>query len=103
MPVNLHLTKNETAEVRKILVSLLPPNTKVEVFGSRAGGAIKPWSDLDLAIDAGRPLSLAERADLTEAFDESSLAWKVDIVDRATVSERFGAIIDRTAAPFDLA
>ena len=35
-----------------------------------------------------------EAAELAEAFDESALPWKVDLVDRATVSEAFGRIID---------
>ncbi|MFD2580462.1 hypothetical protein ACFSTD_21530 [Novosphingobium colocasiae] len=44
------------------------------------------------------PLSLM--AELAEAFEESPLPFKVDLVDRATVNAAFGAIIDATARPF---
>ena len=71
----------------------------IGVFGSRAGGTTKPWSDLDLVIDAGAPLPLGTMAALREAFDEAPLRWKVDLVDRHMVSEDFGALIDQTAVP----
>ena len=97
MNADLALTPDERATVRAILRRHLPSGARVEVFGSRAGGDPKPWSDLDLAIEAPEPLSLPLLAELTEAFAESPLPWKVDIVDRKTVSEAFGRIIDATA------
>jgi hypothetical protein len=33
---------------------------------------------------------------LAEAFDDSGLPWKVDLVDRCAVSDSFGMIIDET-------
>lgn len=88
--------------MRAILAKNLPPGTQVFVFGSRAGGKAKPWSDLDLSLEACGPLSLASMAGLAEAFDESPLPWKVDLVDRASVSETFGMIIDAAKMPFSL-
>jgi uncharacterized protein len=90
------LTPAERAEVDAILVRLLPAGTSVHVFGSRAGGQPKPWSDLDLALRGTAPLPLALLAELAEAFDESALPWKVDIIDRRAVTPDFGAIIDAT-------
>ncbi|PNU04757.1 nucleotidyltransferase family protein [Novosphingobium guangzhouense] len=95
----LHLTDAERAEVLRILAAHLPPGTSARIFGSRAGGVPKPWSDLDLALDGPQPLSLAAMAELAEAFDESALPFKVDLVDRRTVSDAFGAIIDAGAVP----
>ena len=69
------------AIVRAILRAHLPAGARVWAFGSRACGRAKPYSDLDLAIDAGRALTLGEMAALGEAFSESDLAWKVDVVD----------------------
>ena len=90
----LALTPSETATVRDILHRILPPGITVHVFGSRARGEPKPWSDLDLALEGPGPLSLALMAELAEAFDESDLPWKVDLVDRVSVSDDFGQIID---------
>jgi len=91
----LALTPQELATVRAILARHLPAGVTVSVFGSRARGTAKPWSDLDLALGAPSPLPLALLAALAEAFDESALPWKVDLVDRATVSPVFATIIDR--------
>lgn len=96
------LTAEETAEVRAILLRLLPPSVRVFVFGSRAGGRVKPWSDLDLVLEADAPLSLSTLGDLADAFDESDLPWKVDLVDRFAVSQAFGGIVDAVKIPFDL-
>jgi hypothetical protein len=45
----------------------------VRLACDRAGAA---FSDLDLAIDAGRRLTLDEVASLAEAFSESDLPYK---------------------------
>lgn len=88
------LTGAELAEVRRILDAHLPEGIAVGIFGSRAGGSPKPWSDLDLVLEGPEPLPLSLQAALAEAFDESALPWKVDIVDRKAASATFGRIID---------
>lgn len=93
------LAPAELAEVRAILARHLPDSVKVWVFGSRAGGNPKPWSDLDLVLEGSDVLPLSLLAELAEAFDESALPWKVDLVDRRTVTPQFRAIIDRDAPP----
>jgi uncharacterized protein len=90
----LDLSEDELEIVRAILRSHLPIKARVYAFGSRANGRAKPWSDLDLLIDVGATLPLSTLAGLADAFDESSLAWKVDLVDQASVSSDFGKLID---------
>ena len=81
--------------VRQVLAQHLPEGCRVFAFGSRATGIrLKPWSDLDLSIEGPQPLSFSVTGPLRDAFDESLLPWKVDLVDRASVSEEFGRIID---------
>ncbi|MBW4090660.1 MAG: nucleotidyltransferase domain-containing protein [Proteobacteria bacterium] len=77
------------AIVCAILQAHVPAGAQVWAFGSRACGRAKPYSDLDLAIDAGRPLTLDELAALGEAFSDSDLAWKVDVVDWRTAEAGF--------------
>lgn len=77
----------------RILTEHLPEAVEVYVFGSRAGGRPRRVSDLDILLDAKRPISPEVILDLKEAFDESDLPWKVDLIDRQAISERFfGAI-----------
>jgi predicted nucleotidyltransferase len=71
------------------------------VFGSRASGRARRYSDLDPAIDAGRRLTLDEVARLAEAFSDSDLPYKVDLVDWHDIDDRWRRIImaERTALP----
>jgi type I restriction enzyme S subunit len=98
--MSLALTPEQRAIVRDILQSHLPPSAKIWVFGSRATGGAKPFSDLDLAIDAARPLTLDETASLRDAFSESDLPWKVDVVDTHTIDAGFRQIILTNAVRF---
>ena len=80
--------------VRDILQDHIPQHT-VWAFGSRARGTAKPHSDLDLAVICTEPLSLNVSAALANAFAESDLPWRVDVVDWATTSNTFREIIER--------
>jgi type I restriction enzyme S subunit len=80
--------------VQSILKKYIP-QYEVLVFGSRAKNKAKPYSDLDLAIITTSPLPLQVRANLADAFSESDLPWKVDIVDWSLTSENFKQIILR--------
>jgi type I restriction enzyme S subunit len=75
--------------VLEILGAHLPQGTGAWVFGSRATGRARRYSDLDLAIDADRPLTIDEIARLTEAFSDSDLPFKVDIVDWRVLDDRW--------------
>lgn len=78
--------------VRDILQKHVPGHA-VWAFGSRANGKAKPFSDLDLVVITEQPLSLDLYAHLGEDFSQSMLPWKVDVVDWATASGVFRAII----------
>jgi predicted nucleotidyltransferase len=80
-PLRIDLPADHRRLVLNILRAHLPPGTNVWVFGSRATGLARRYSDLDLAIDAGRPLTLDETARLAEAFSDSDLPYRVDLVD----------------------
>jgi predicted nucleotidyltransferase len=81
------------ADHRRLVLDIprahLPRSTKAWVFGSRATGRARRYSDLDLAIDAGRPLTLDEIAILTEAFSESDLPYRVDVIDWREIDDRW--------------
>lgn len=90
----IHLEPRHLESVRHILQRYVP-EFEVWAFGSRVHGRnLKPFSDLDLAIITDQPLSPARYAALEEAFSESDLPFKVDIVDWATTSENFRTLIE---------
>lgn len=51
------------------------------------------FSDLDLVLIGNEAISLDIRANLAEAFSESDLPWKVDLVDWHSISPEFRNII----------
>jgi len=79
-------------EVVRILHEQVPA-LDVWAFGSRARRTAKPYSDLDLALITREPLSLAQWAAITDAFELSDLPVRVDIVDWAGASETFRKLI----------
>jgi len=82
-------------EILRILAQCVPQYT-VWAFGSRVKGKAKPYSDLDLVIQTEQPLPLESMATLNEAFDESDLPVRVDVVDWATTSSAFRKIIQQS-------
>lgn len=89
MTAQLDLTPEHREIVLDIIALHLSPAAQVWVFGSRASGRARRYSDLDLAIDAGRRLTIDEMAILREAFEESDLPYRVDIVDRQALGAAF--------------
>lgn len=82
------------AIVRDILRAHVP-GYEVWAFGSRARRTAKRHSDLDLAVITQEPLPLAVSAALADAFSESELPWKVDVVDWAGTGAAFREVIER--------
>ena len=85
--------------VHEIIARHLPAGVSVRVFGSRAKWTAKPHSDLDLALKGREPLPRSVLGDLAEAFSESDLPFRVDVVDWHTVTPSFQAVIDRDGKP----
>nr|WP_306815203.1 nucleotidyltransferase domain-containing protein [Limnobacter parvus] len=78
--------------VLKIIEKCVPAY-EIWAFGSRVDGNPKPFSDLDLALIGAHELPLSTRAELNNAFSESDLPWKVDLVDWHGISPEFQKII----------
>jgi predicted nucleotidyltransferase len=94
MTGTIDLSADERAIVCDVLRTHLPPGTRVWVFGSRATGTARRYSDLDLALEAETPLGLAVLADVVGALSESDLPYKVDVIDLRSVDPGFRALIE---------
>src|SRR5262245_14140872 len=93
MPIDL--SQDQLQCVRRI-VRRHVPDAEVWVFGSRAGGACKPHSDLDLAIVSDAPVPIRQMALLADELAESDLPFRVDVVDWATTSDSFRRLIAKS-------
>lgn len=93
---NLHLDlRPSEKEIVKNILRRYIPGVEVRVFGSRAIGKAKKYSDLDLLLVSHGKVPLSTLAQLQEAFEESDLSFKVDIVDMARLAPEFREILRR--------
>jgi uncharacterized protein len=87
------LTATQAHTVRGIVDHVLP-GAEVHVFGSRATGRARPFSDLDLLVVHPTRLSWAQRADLRDRFEASDLPFRVDLVEAEALPE---GMVERVA------
>ena len=71
------------------------PGCEVRAFGSRATWTSRDYSDLDLAVVGEGPLHWRTLGRLKEAFEESNLPMRVDVLDWHAISENFRSVIER--------
>ena len=76
--------------INKILKDL---NVLVYVFGSRAKNCAKPLSDLDLCLKDNYDKSTVRK--LQDAFEDSDLPFKVDLVVWSDISDSFQKHIEK--------
>lgn len=89
-------------EHHKIVCDILArylPGREAQLFGSRANGTAKPYSDIDLVIMGDELLPVTTMRILRDAFDDSDLPFQVDLVEWAGTSEEFRKVIETTAVP----
>lgn len=96
MPIQL--SNQELKTVKSILDHYLH-NTKFCVFGSRAKGTARKYSDLDILVEGKNPIELTTLFRLKDDFSESDLVFEVDVIDRACISEEFYQAIKKDCIP----
>ena len=79
MPVPAHPDLELASRV--IRSHLAGKNVRVRLFGSRARGDSRTWSDIDVAVQANPALPAGVLSSLREALEESSCLLNVDVVD----------------------
>ena len=85
MPISLNSNHLET--VKRIL-ELHFNGLEVLAYGSRVSGVnLTPDADLDIVVVSEKPISLEDMISVEQAFAESGLPFRVDIVDWAKLPE----------------
>lgn len=98
----LDLDQDHLEIVRAILHEHVP-QYDVWVFGSRILGTARRFSDLDLVIVTEQPLEFTLLGRIRDAFSESDLPFKVDVLDWSALSEQFRTIIRAQCRPIQRA
>ena len=95
------MTQSElTAALRRIIRKYLPaPAYAVFIFGSRAERTNREFSDVDLGILGPAPISDNIKWAIEEELEESDIPYLTDVVDFATVSEKFKKIAISATIP----
>ena len=89
----IDLNPRHLATVERILTEHAP-GLEVRAFGSRATWTAREYSDLDLAIVGESRLDTGMIWRLKEAFSESDLPIRVDVLDWHTISDKFREAIE---------
>lgn len=92
----MQLSKQELQSIKAILEALVPA-AEVWVFGSRALDQGEKYSDVDLLLKMPEPIPFNVMFELKNAFAESNLTFKVDVVDWHRITPEFRASILRDA------
>lgn len=66
---------------------------KVYLFGSRAKGGHRPFSDIDLCVVSVAAIPDEVMGSVKEAFQASRIPFKVDVVDFHQISKEFRSLI----------
>lgn len=94
----IDLRPEQLALVRRLLAARVP-ECEVRAFGSRTKGMAKPYSDLDLMVMGKAKLERSRLNRLEEAFEESTLPFRVEVMDGWTLSVPFREAIAGEAVP----
>lgn len=78
----------------KTTVGKFLKNSDLFLFGSRAKGTARKYSDIDIAILSDE-LDENKRLKILFELENSTLPYQVDVVDLKTVSDDFKALIDK--------
>ena len=89
---DIDIKPDELAEICRILAEHVP-ECEVRAFGSRVTGRAKPYSDLDLAVVGPEVIHWNDLAQLTEAFQETELPFRVEVMDWNAAMPAFQEVI----------
>lgn len=90
--INLNQEYLET--IVKIIRQYIP-DQRVCLFGSRTKEIAKPFSDIDLVIMSENKISLSKMSELRDAFSESDLPYRVDVLDWSTTNQEFKQAVQK--------
>ena len=98
----MKISKEELILIKETLKRYLPPSAEVYAFGSRIDGTARADSDLDLLIKDKDRIPGNTMEFIKEAFEESNLPFKVDVVDYHRITTEFKNIIFKNSVKLEM-
>lgn len=89
----INVSERHLETIKRILAKYVG-DCEVRAFGSRSNGTATKYSDLDLAIVGDGKMDRRVKMLLREAFEESDVPFRVDVIDYHGISEAFRVMID---------
>lgn len=86
---------NEQLDIILDILNKYVPDVEVRAFGSRYKGNAKKYSDLDLVLVGKNKIEFELMCKIKDAFEESVLPFRVDILDWHRISHEFKKIIEQ--------
>ncbi len=78
------------------LCKAIIPEARIYLYGSRARGKFSETSDIDLALEASKPISYYDIAELKDILEASNIGYAFDIVDiNSIIDSKFKAAITK--------
>jgi len=93
----IDLEKKYQDAIKRILKKHVP-GCEVRVYGSRATGTARKYSDLDLVVKGNGPLEPQKMDALRNALSESDLPVMADVLDWHAISPEFREVIKKEYA-----
>ena len=90
----INIDEKDLRVIKKIIAEYIPA-IEVRAFGSRLNGVCKPYSDLDLAVVGSKRIDSQIWIKLKDAFHESDLPFRVDIIDWHNISDEFKNVVEK--------
>jgi type I restriction enzyme, S subunit len=90
----IDISPHDLKTVKRLLADYFP-NVEARVFGSRYQWTAKDYSDLDIVLVGSQKLDWLKLDRLREAFAESDLPFRVDVLDWHVISPEFQQVIER--------
>lgn len=90
---------SDQVDIVRSIISEFAPEAHIFIFGSRADGSAKPYSDLDIALKQQHPIDKKAINRIIIAFSDSDLPFRVDVLDWHTLTPEFKRIIEADLSP----
>ena len=100
-PGQSHSVQRDLDAARRIVRDIVgADDAQLLLYGSRARGDAGPHSDIDIALLPRRVLAPGALARIREALVDSTIHYRVEIVDLSTVNEDFRRKVLAEAIPW---